>query len=152
MLLHPLYPYFPYWGNIFPDRAYHQISFTVSFQDTYYPTKYINMCEFRKIITRETGYVAECPFCRSLEIVYGTSVIHIGFEDWVSFNEYLTSVQQNCCVSEIKNVKNIMLSFGGNSPLQMFLTADELNGFCNLTDLADSEINARHLIGLFSEE
>lgn len=109
------------------------------------------MCEFRKIITVKTGYVAQCPFCRSIEIVYETSVIQIGFSDWVSFNEYLTTVQQNCCVSETKNVKNIMLGFGGNGPLQMFLTADELNELCNLTDRADSEIRARHLIELFND-
>ncbi|MFT3946755.1 MAG: hypothetical protein QM763_07255 [Agriterribacter sp.] len=110
------------------------------------------MCEFRKIIVAPGGYVAQCPFCHSIEIVYGTSVIYIGSLDWESFNEYLTSVQQNCLASENRNKKSIMLHFSGNGPLQMFLTADELHEFCGLVDQADSEMNARHLMGLFSEE
>ncbi|MBX2922525.1 MAG: hypothetical protein KF746_10070 [Chitinophagaceae bacterium] len=109
------------------------------------------MCEFRKIIVTETGHVAQCPFCHTIEIVYGTSVIYIGSLDWASFKEYLTSVQQNCRASGNRNTKSIMLHFGGNGPLQMFLTADELNEFFGLVDRADSEMNARHLMELFND-
>ncbi|MBX3255407.1 MAG: hypothetical protein KF862_14795 [Chitinophagaceae bacterium] len=108
------------------------------------------MCDFRKFIVEQAGYVAQCPFCRSIEIVYGTSVIHIGFLDWVSFNDYLTSVQQDCRVSYNRNQKSIMLHFGGNGPLQMFLTADELQEFCALIDQADSEMHAQNLIEMFN--
>jgi len=108
------------------------------------------MCEFRKFIVTPTGYVAQCPFCHSIEIVYGTSVIHIGFIDWASLNEYLASVRQNCHTAENRKTKNIMLHFGGNGPLQMFLAEEELHEFCDLVDQADSEMNARHLIELFN--
>ncbi len=108
------------------------------------------MCEFRKVTIAKAGYVAQCPFCQSIEIVYGTSVIHIGFSDWVSFNEYLRSVQQNSRTVQYRNIKTIMLHYGGSGPLQMFLTTDELDEFCHLTDRADSEIKALHLIELFS--
>ncbi|MCO5239099.1 MAG: hypothetical protein M9904_03495 [Chitinophagaceae bacterium] len=109
------------------------------------------MCEFRKFTAAQTGYVAQCPSCRSIEIVYGTSVIHIGFSDWENFNEYLASVQQSYRPSENRDMKTIMLHFGGNGPLQMFLTTDELHEFCKLIDEADSEIRAWHLIELFEK-
>lgn len=108
------------------------------------------MCEFKKLIDTATGYISQCSFCRSIEIVYGNSVIHIGFSDWQSFMAYLRSVQQSCRKTENKTTKTIMLHFGGNGPLQMFLSFEELNQFCELTDLADSEINALQLMDLFN--
>ncbi|OJY86164.1 MAG: hypothetical protein BGP14_16950 [Sphingobacteriales bacterium 44-15] len=110
------------------------------------------MCDFRKIIFRQTGYVAQCSFCHSIEIVFGTSVIHIGFLDWASFNKYISGVRYDCNRPDSGDIRNIMLQLGGNSPLQMFLTANELQDFCDLIDQADSEIRAKHLIGLFSGE
>ena len=108
------------------------------------------MCEFRKVILEETGYVAQCPFCRSVQIAYGTSVVHIGFMDWVSFRTYLNSICHDYRIPENKNLKNIMLNLGGEGPLQMFLTANELQEFFGLVDRADSEMSAQRLIELFT--
>ena len=45
------------------------------------------MCEFRKICRKPAMW--RNVRSAAHEIVYGTSVIHIGFEDWVSFSDIL---------------------------------------------------------------
>ena len=108
------------------------------------------MCEFRKIILDETGYVAQCPLCQSVQVVYGTSVVHICPMDWISFRAYLHDICHDHRIPENKSLKNIMLNFGGEGPLQMFLTANELQKFFSLVDKADSEISARQMMKLLT--
>jgi hypothetical protein len=107
------------------------------------------MCEFRKLILESAGYVAQCPYCRSVEIAFGTSVVNIGLYDWTRFGHYISSVRRNGQASDNPNLKQVMLHLGGGGPLQMFLTIVELQELCDLIDRADSEMRARNLLEQF---
>ena len=108
------------------------------------------MCDFRIIIKAPTGYVAQCSFCRSLEIAFRTSIVHIDFHHWYGFNNYIARARRSYGVPVDRDLKGIMLHFGGDGPLQMFLSANELKELYDLTERADNEIKAQNLFALFN--
>jgi len=109
--------------------------------------KYVRV---KKVIVEGEGYVAQCPDCHSVEIAFGTSLIQFGYVHWWGFSRYISDARYHSYNAENKHLKNITLHLGGNGPLQMVLTANELRELCDLVEQADNEIKTISLLEMFS--
>ena len=108
------------------------------------------MCAFIQIIQDKQGYVAQCAYCEALEVVTGTSIIHLWYDQWKSFLHYIQQVKQ-MQPNVNPDIKIIMLDVAGTDCFQMYLTMAELHAFCQLLEKADDELKAQQLMKCFQD-
>ena len=107
------------------------------------------MCKFIQIIQDKQGYVAQCAYCNALEVVMGTTIIHLWYDQWRSFLHYIQQVKQ-MQLQKDPDVKMILLDVAGTDFFQMYLTTSELHAFCLILEKADDELKARQLMKCFN--
>lgn len=107
------------------------------------------MCSFKFILKGESGYVSQCPSCGTMEIAFKTSILHIAYNEWANFCNYIDDVNTR------HNLKSnpcdkIILFLGKQSPLQMLLSKQEISEFSCFLDQVDTEVKSKYMINMFN--
>lgn len=109
------------------------------------------MCNYVTITKCKYGRVSRCPYCGSMEVLFGTSLVHFEYDNMNHFMNYIRNVLEDHRTKHSAE-KNIVLDLALTHVLQVVLTINELEAFNTMLEDADTLITQQDLLRLFNND
>lgn len=109
------------------------------------------MCNYATITKCIYGSVSRCQYCGSIEVLFGTSLVHFEYDNMNRFLNYIKNVSEDHRVKHSAE-KNIVLDLALTYVLQVVLNINELEAFNTMLEDADTLITQQDLLRLFNND
>lgn len=107
------------------------------------------MCRYQTLYSNDkTGYAVRCEECEKIQVAYSNLVMTFEKSDFDTFHDWMKKIRADQHSPVSRTVRSIMIP----SPcqgIQLLLSYNELNEFCEMLETADTELQSLELIKLF---